>query len=331
MKKFFLAFCLLFSPFLFFACGAELVDINTAPLTQLDDLMGIGPALGQKIIDSRPYTSVDDLLKVQGIGPKNLEKIKQQGIACVNCQEMSTNTSTEDAETANNTKQITDNETFSTNPIPEQAVKPNPLPIVGITAAGLPYILINEILPSPEGPDTENEFIEIFNPNNFAADISGFKIKDKVGAVKTYTLPQGIEIKANGFLIFKSSQTKISLNNAGDGVELLNPNGKIIDSTDFGKSQPGQSWSKTESGWQWTAKPTPSQANIVVTTQTNISTNSAQTTSAQNTSQKTDNLTANIQNYSPQKKNLLAVGAATVIALSASFIAWRIKKKSTEI
>ncbi|MEK7104140.1 MAG: lamin tail domain-containing protein, partial [Patescibacteria group bacterium] len=220
MKKlFFLALCLLIWPVLFFAYGAELVDINTASLAQLDNLVGIGPALGQRIIDNRPYASVDDLLKVQGIGPKNLEKIKQQSLACVNCQGLMVNTSTESATTTTTT--ITTQAT-------EQTVKPSPLPPENI--------FLSEILPSPEGSDTENEFIEIFNANNFEIDLSSWKIKDKVGAVKSYSLPENTKINANGFLVLKSSQTKISLNNSGDGVELLGPSGKIIDSTDFGKS-----------------------------------------------------------------------------------------------
>ncbi len=307
----------LLCPVLFFTFGASLVDINTASLEQLDNLTGIGPALGQRIIDNRPYNSIDDLLKVQGIGPKNLEKIKQQGLAYVNCQGLTTSTSTESVATTTET------------------VKPSPLPIIEKPVNYPTNIFLSEVLPSPEGADTENEFIEIFNANNFEADISDFKIKDKIGAIKTFIIPEGTKIKENSFLTFKSSQTKISLNNTGDGVELLDPSGKIIESTDFGKSQSGQSWSKTpaqsptdneaDRGWAWTAKPTPSQANAILA----ISTASA--SSAQTTSSTKNNLTANIQNYPPQKKNFLAVGIATAIALSSAFIAWRIKKTSTEV
>lgn len=53
-----------------------LVDLNTAALAQLEALPGIGPALAQRIVEHRPYRSVDDLLKVPGIGPATLEKIR---------------------------------------------------------------------------------------------------------------------------------------------------------------------------------------------------------------------------------------------------------------
>ena len=56
------------------------VDINTADTEQLQTLQGIGPALAQRIIDDRrengPYRTVEDLLRVSGIGEKTLEGIR---------------------------------------------------------------------------------------------------------------------------------------------------------------------------------------------------------------------------------------------------------------
>jgi hypothetical protein len=321
-KTFVVCILFLLLPVLFFAYGAEVVDINTASLAQLDNLVGIGPALGQGIIDNRPYNSIDDLLKVKGIGPKNLAKIKQQGLACVNCPSTSSGQAT-------------------TSQVAEPWAPPPNLPPTTTTeiqatststVAKLPQVIknypknifITEILPSPEGSDTENEFIEIFNANSFLADVSGFKIRDKIGAIKTFIIPEKTKIPANSFLILKSSQTKISLNNSGDGVELLNPSSEVIDTSDYEKARSGQSWIKNEAGWAWTAKPTPGQENIIISTQTTSTLHS----SGQATSSP---LVANINNYPPQRKNYIAVGIATTIALSSALIAWRIKKKSHEV
>jgi competence ComEA-like helix-hairpin-helix protein len=63
-----------------------IININTASPAQLDQLAGIGPVMAQRIIEARPFSSVDDLDKVKGIGPATLKKIKTQGFACIDCQ-----------------------------------------------------------------------------------------------------------------------------------------------------------------------------------------------------------------------------------------------------
>lgn len=52
------------------------VDLNAATFEELQSLPGIGPTLAQRIIAHRPYTSVDDLDRVPGIGAKTLEKLR---------------------------------------------------------------------------------------------------------------------------------------------------------------------------------------------------------------------------------------------------------------
>lgn len=57
------------------------INLNTASLTQLDTLPGIGPAYGQRIIDYRtksPFTKIEDVMKVSGIGQLIFDKIKDQ-------------------------------------------------------------------------------------------------------------------------------------------------------------------------------------------------------------------------------------------------------------
>lgn len=54
------------------------ININTASLTELDTLPGIGPVYGQKIIDGRPYTAIEELINVSGIGESLFEKIKDK-------------------------------------------------------------------------------------------------------------------------------------------------------------------------------------------------------------------------------------------------------------
>ena len=56
------------------ACAV--VDLNTATLAELEQLPQIGPARGNRIIQGRPYSTVEDLLRIDGIGPAILEAIR---------------------------------------------------------------------------------------------------------------------------------------------------------------------------------------------------------------------------------------------------------------
>jgi len=56
------------------------IDINRAEPWLLEAMPGIGELLAQRIVDYRsengPFRRIEDLLKVSGIGPATLEKIK---------------------------------------------------------------------------------------------------------------------------------------------------------------------------------------------------------------------------------------------------------------
>jgi competence protein ComEA len=54
----------------------QVVNINTAPKEVLDLLPGIGPVKAQAIIDTRPFKTREDIMKVRGIKEGEFSKIK---------------------------------------------------------------------------------------------------------------------------------------------------------------------------------------------------------------------------------------------------------------
>jgi hypothetical protein len=138
-------------------------------------------------------------------------------------------------------------------------------------------IIINEILPAPEGADDIEEWIEIKNLNEQEVSLSDWKIQDTKGSIGAYVFPKGTKIGANGFLVFSRPVTKITLNNNGDGLSLIQPNGNVLDFVNYEKAEKGKSYDRLPSEaslsepveqpksdiWTWTSVLTPGTENVI--------------------------------------------------------------------
>lgn len=64
---------------------AQRINVNTAGSAELQLLPGIGPALAERIMQDReangPYASVDDLMRVKGIGPRTVARLREMARA----------------------------------------------------------------------------------------------------------------------------------------------------------------------------------------------------------------------------------------------------------
>lgn len=59
------------------------ININSASFEELQEITHLGPARAKELIDLRPFTSIDELTRIKGIGPSRMEDIKTQNLACV--------------------------------------------------------------------------------------------------------------------------------------------------------------------------------------------------------------------------------------------------------
>lgn len=170
---------------------------------------------------------------------------------------------------------LTENETIQTEKIPvaENVVpaSPSETPPIAVKTNQSEEkpkqypngIILNEVLPSPEGSDETEEWIEIFNKNSFEVDLSGWKIQDTAGKITSYVFKAGSNIGIRSYLVVKRPESKITLNNDADGLELIRPDGMTADKVSFEKSAQNASYNLTDSGWQWSNILTPGSENII--------------------------------------------------------------------
>ena len=126
------------------------------------------------------------------------------------------------------------------------------------------HIFINEFIPNPAGSDTKNEWVELANESDVGVLLKGWQIDDIEGGSNPFTIPEGTVINANSFLILSRPQTKIALNNDGDMVRLLWPNGFIAHEVSYNeKVKEGWSAIRLNEIWEWTSSPTPGSRNIL--------------------------------------------------------------------
>jgi len=141
------------------------------------------------------------------------------------------------------------------------------------------FIHISEVLPNPSTTESADEFIELYNSGAEPVDVTGWKINDAAGT--SYTLSGTIGAKR--YFTWYRSDTHISLNNSGDSLTLLKPDGKSIETITYSDTASDDtSYALQASGdWAWTTQPTPFTINLFPSVTTNTTDNSSDTTTDQ--------------------------------------------------
>ncbi len=134
--------------------------------------------------------------------------------------------------------------------------------LTGIEDYSAVQVFISEFLPNPEGPDTVGEFIELFNPNDFSVDLTGWRLDDCEGGSRPWKI-SGVILVPGGYAAVFRDESGLALNNDGDTVRLFNPQGDLVDRIDYSESFQGASYAfDDQAGWRWTARSTIGRKNI---------------------------------------------------------------------
>jgi len=132
-------------------------------------------------------------------------------------------------------------------------------------------IVLNEFLPDPNTLYAV-EWIELYNPTLDVVNLGGYILDDIIGGgTAPYTIPGDTFILAGGFLVFNQTTTGIALNNAGDTLNLIKPDGVTVqDSYTYTSSQVDNDVSigrETDGASTWVVQstPTPGFSNVGAT------------------------------------------------------------------
>jgi hypothetical protein len=140
------------------------------------------------------------------------------------------------------------------------------VPVIPAANAGLLAVQLSEFLPNPATPqtDADDEFIELYNPNDRNFDLSGYMLEVGNTGKRRYTFPQGTLLPPRSFVAFFSADTGVSLSNSGSLVRLLDPLGNPLATADaYTTAKDGQAWILANGAWQWTTSSTPNATNVV--------------------------------------------------------------------
>jgi hypothetical protein len=123
-------------------------------------------------------------------------------------------------------------------------------------------IILTEIFPNPEGSDSLEEFIEIYNNSKSDQNLDGWKIVDATG--KGYIFKDKI-IKSGEYFVLYREESGIALNNSGEEVVIIyDKKGESHIFKSYNGAEEGFSYNYNSNGgiWFWNKKITPGKENI---------------------------------------------------------------------
>lgn len=150
------------------------------------------------------------------------------------------------------------------DPAPKDDSDPDPTPDPDPQTETYLPITISELLPNPSSPqtDSEDEFVELYNPNNEDVNLQGYKIQTGLDFNYSYTLPTML-IRGKSYLALNSSQTNLTLSNTSSSARALNPAGDVMHTSEsYSSIGEDESWALVDGEWVGTDRVTPNEPNL---------------------------------------------------------------------
>ena len=132
---------------------------------------------------------------------------------------------------------------------------------------------LSEFLPAPRNVDWDgngvvsyaDEWIEVYNPGTEEIDLGGWQLDDRAGGGSNrYTFPVGEHVGAGSYGVYYQRQTGLALNNNGDDVRLVDPDGRGVDRFTYTLTAPDASYARRggcASAWAMDQVPSPGGPN----------------------------------------------------------------------
>jgi hypothetical protein len=202
---------------------------------------------------------------------------------------------TEDMPPEDNQNNETAEPTPTPEPSPEPTPEPTPTPDPNPEQKTYLPIELSELYIDPASPatDAEDEWVEIYNPNDQAVNLDGYTIYTGTNFSYKYSFPAFVKIEPKSYITVTSGESSLALSNSGGAAKITDPDGQIIDQTTYQSAKTGQSWAKSADGtWAWTSAPTKDNPNIItvapaVISQAAVKAQKAKASTAKTTAAKT--------------------------------------------
>jgi hypothetical protein len=132
-------------------------------------------------------------------------------------------------------------------------------------------VRLNEVLPAPAAVDWDgdgsanerDEWVELYNTGPAAVDIGGWFLGTGLTRTVIYAIPKGTVLQPDAFAVFYRAGTGVVLDDGGDQVHLIDPDGVVVDQVAFGALDADTGYSRDGQGaWHSNWPPSPGAPNL---------------------------------------------------------------------